>query len=255
MFLTFGYYAMVTQIMGFFSRYYYPSLPFLIFGAFVAANTYAKERSISRHKEDSLPLLRSVTAMVLLVVLISTPVEGCIKKAWHRLMIKEPTHFTAQRQYTTKASGTLPDLDGWRSIHEIDSLLQHLPQDIVLAASEYGYIGSQHPAIKIIDLVGLHDRNIAHHNFSANYLFSKMPDIIWFPHSDYTYAIKEILDSKAFMDNYDFYPNAYKYGLALLRNSESSENIHRILKKEFSRIYSGHKMSDYRAEPVASPLN
>ena len=135
----------------------------------------------------------------------------------------------------------------------MDSLLSHLPSDVVLACSEYGYIGSQHPAVTIIDLVGLHDRQVARHGFSADLLFSRMPDIIWLPHSDYTYLTKEILGSKAFLVSYDYYPGAYDYGIAVLRNAGSSAIVHRALEKEFSGVYVGRVLSDYKAEPLPDP--
>lgn len=40
------------------------------------------------------------------------------------------------------------------------ALLERMPKGVVLAASEYGIIGSHFPDMTIIDLVGLHDRSL-----------------------------------------------------------------------------------------------
>jgi hypothetical protein len=250
MFLTFCYYATVTQIGGANARYYYSSLPFLILGAFIVANS-SLEHSIDSPRKSRFHPLRVIITAVLLVVLTSPLADNAFSSAWQNWVVGESTPFIAQKKYATQTTARLTTLSRWRSMVEIDSLLQHLPPDVVLASSEYGYIGSQHPAVSIIDLVGLHDRYVARHGFSADYLFSKKPDIIWFPHPDYTFVTKEILDSKAFVENYDYYPNAYDYGLAVLKNSDSSANIHNLLEKEFMRIYSGRVLSDYKAEPLA----
>ncbi len=250
MFLTFGYYATVTQIMGASARYYFSSLPFLVLGAFIVANSYSLEHSVAPPRGSSIHPLRMITAAVLLALLTSPLADNALTYAWQKWVIGESATYTAQNKYATRADAKLPTL-GWAgSVNAMDSLLWHLPQDVVLACSEYGFIGSRHPAVQIIDLVGLNDRYIAKHGFSADYLFSKRPDIIWFPHPDYTYDTKEILDSQAFVENYDYYPDAYDYGLAVLKNSGSSVDIHKVLEKEFSRIYSGRVLADYKAEPL-----
>ena len=249
MFFTFGYYATMTQIMGANARYYYASLPFLVLGAYVAADSCTTERSGELLRENSTHPFRIITAAILLYILTTPLTDDGLTYAWQRWAIAEPTRFTSEKQYLTRANTTLPTL-GWAgSVNAMDSLLRHLPQNVVLACSEYGYIGSRHPGISIIDLVGLNDRYVARHGFTSDYLFSKRPDIIWFPHPDYTYDTKEILDSETFVLNYDYYPGVYDYGIAVLRNSRLYQDIHGVLEKEFSRLYPGRKLSDYKAEP------
>ncbi len=72
----------------------------------------------------------------------------------------------------------------------------------------------------------------------------------WLPHSDYSYTRKEILESNAFVENYNFYSNVYDCDLAVLKHSEPSAQIHEVLEKEFSLIYPGCVMSNYRAAPM-----
>ena len=131
-------------------------------------------------------------------------------------------------------------------------LLDRMPQGITLAASEYGIIGSRFPGLTIVDLVGLHDSTIAHHGFSAAYVCSRKPDVIWFPHSDYTYAVATILDNHAFQQDYEYYPGAYDYGIALRKTSSSYASMKDAVKREFGRIYPEKHLADYIAEPVAA---
>jgi len=133
------------------------------------------------------------------------------------------------------------------------ALLERMPKGVVLAASEYGIIGSHFPDMTIIDLVGLHDKIIAQGGFSAKYVFSRKPDIIWFPHSDYTHEVAEILDSDTFALRYAYYPGAYDYGIALRKTSSLFSAMKMEAEEEFLRVYSGLRMSDYIAEPVTLP--
>ncbi len=138
-------------------------------------------------------------------------------------------------------------------IEEMGTLMSRLPPDVVMAASEYGFIGSEHPDIAIIDLVGLQDRYIAHNGFSADYLFAREPDIIWFPHADYSYTVKEIINSDTFALNYDYYPGAYDYGIAIRRTSALFPAIQKVVREEFARVYRGCEILDYKAKPVSPP--
>ena len=249
-FLSFSYYATVNQIMGYQARYYYPALPFLILAAFIAANSYAEKHSVAPHSQFRLSIIRPIIALSLIIILTSPVIEKISVKVWQNKIIEKPKHFKVERKYTTAAAQKLPSIGWYDSMRGIDSLLSHLPSDVILACSEHGYIGSQHPEKTIIDMVGLHDKHIARYGFSVDYLFERKPDIIWLPHKDYTYIRKEIIDNKAFMEKYDFYPDAYEYGLAVIKNSRFSDDINRNLQKEFSRIYSGRLISNYKAEPL-----
>ncbi len=245
--LTFAYLATMIPIMGWNSRYYYPTLPFLILGAFIAVNTYLRDVEKEQPRTLGIQPWRGILAFGILIVCTSTAVDHAATSQWRKYFIGELAPFTARTHYTTIAATPLPTLGWLRSFSAVDSLLMQLPRGVVLAASEYGYIGSRHPHITIIDLVGLHDRQVARYGFSADYLFSRKPDILWFPHSVYTWATKEILDSKILDANYDYYPSAYDYGLAVRRNSRFNGAIQTALEREFSRLYNVHKVSDYKA--------
>ena len=84
--------------------------------------------------------------------------------------------------------------------------------------SEHGLVGAMAPDAVIIDVLGLHDRDFALHGFRAAELWRRAPDVIWMPHPDHTQMIRDILDSSRFWIDYDFYPDAFTYGVALRRD-------------------------------------
>lgn len=246
-FLTFCYFATVIQIMGYGARYYYPAIPFFVMGAYVASNDYMKYRLVAPLKKDVFLRLRITAALIMSIGLFLPQTEKAVNYIWRDWFVGEAEIYQAKTHYTTRSSEVLPNLGWWVSLREMNTLMQNLPPGIVLAASEYGYIGSNYPTTTIIDLVGLHDRYIAYNGFSESYVFSKKPDVIWFAHPDYTYIVSVMLDSPTFVENYDFYPNAYDYGLAVRRNTGFSADITKALEKEFSRIYPGRILSGYKA--------
>ncbi len=192
--------------------------------------------------------------MALIFLLGTSPQIGeAAAQAWQEYVIGAPTVFQPRKVYRVAARSPLPPLGWSRGIVEMAILLDRVPPSVVLAASEYGFIGSQFPKISIVDLVGLNDRHVAHHGFRAAYVFSREPDILWFPHDDYSYAVKELVENPAFLSRYDYYPGAYDYGIAIRRTSRQFPVIERVLQEEFARIYPGLKMSDYKAEPVPAP--
>ncbi len=250
--LTFIYFAGVTQIMGYDARYYFPSLPFLILTAFLSADSFLGEsRNIPRNR--NIFVLRSILALLLLTVLSSHVIQRGLRHVWQERMIKAPVEYSSVRQYIPEDRQPLPELGWWEGILAMDELLGRLPEDIIFASSEYGYIGARHPAMTMVDLAGLHDKRIAGNGFSIEYVLARKPDIIWLPHSDYTFMVKSILDSTTFVRNYDFYPGAYDYGLAVRKNSPHADRINLTLEQEFSRIYPRHSLSTRKARPQQVP--
>jgi len=248
---TFGYYTTVTQISGGQARYYYPSLPFFLLGAFMALTSSTEEVDGPPASYGPLGWRVLIGLVVLLPVL--SPFRSMASRLWESSAIGTPTASRPNTQYRTSTGRNLPPLRWWNGIKEMTALLERMPKGVVLAASEYGIIGSHFPDMTIIDLVGLHDKIIAQGGFSAKYVFSRKPDIIWFPHSDYTHEVAEILDSDTFALRYAYYPGAYDYGIALRKTSSLFSAMKMEAEEEFLRVYSGLRMSDYIAEPVALP--
>ena len=248
--LTFGYYMSVIQIMGFHARYYYPSQAFIVFAAFIAVDCSLKKTPKKEPATQSTITFRILAVAVLLLLKTNSPIINTAVQLSEKHMIGQTTRFEVQRRYTVQTRTNLPNLEWWDSILQMANLLSKLPSDIVVAASEYGYIGSTLPSVEIIDLMGLNNRYNAKNGFSADYLFSRHPDFIWLPHPDYSYITKEILDSSIFAYQYEFYTEAYRYGVAIRKASPYFNNIKTVLERDFSRLYPGRELSEYKAEPV-----
>ncbi len=250
-FATLAYYATVVQFMGWGARYYYPSLPFLVLGAFIALY------------HPGMPLLRSrwslswragVVLLITLPVFITPFVAGACG-LWERVAMITPAARRAETIYRSRTGILLPPIGWWKSIREMTILLDRLPRNIVFAASEYGVIGARLPDLTIIDLAGLNDRNMSRNGFSEEYLFSRRPDVIWLPHPDYTGAVADILDCESFARDYEYYPGLYDYGLALDRQSPHFPAIRRRLEIEFERLYPDLTLSDHLAAPAGHGAN
>jgi hypothetical protein len=125
-----------------------------------------------------------------------------------------------------------------------------LPKGTTFAQSEYGYVGANAPNIHIIDIVGLHDPYFAHNGFSINEFINREPDLIWFPHYDYTKIMTLIIDSKEFWEQYDYYPGAFDFGIAIRKESPKYQEIYNAINKTWQDIYETRKMKDYLATPV-----
>ena len=85
------------------------------------------------------------------------------------------------------------------------------------------------PDAVIIDVLGLHDRDFALHGFRAAELWRRAPEVIWMPHPDHTQMIRDILDSPRFWLDYDFYPDAFTYGVALRRDGPHAFELADVL--------------------------
>jgi hypothetical protein len=246
--ITFAYFGTTIQIMGWNARYYYPSLPFIVFAAFLAVFSYLEVDQIPDLQRTA--GFRLLLGLMILMFVISEPVKSFSTQIWEKNVIGKPSEVQSTTLYQTRAEQPLPKLGWWNSILAISNLIQYFPQGTVLAASEYGYIGSQFPDLTIVDLVGLHDRYTAYHGFNADYLMSKKPDVVWLPHEDYTYVVSEIIDHPTFRLEYEYYPGVYDFGIGLWKYSKEYPQIKRVFNNEFIKVYSGLRVLDYLAEPV-----
>jgi hypothetical protein len=245
---TFVYFLSVVMIMGMDSRYFFPALPF-----FVLAAALALDARMSRSPEDfraAFPGMLAVGAAI--IACTSPPAQRVAASAWAHGVVGKPAHYQPSARFAVPANGSLPPLDWWANIGTVTALIERLPRDIVIAASEHGLLGSRLPDVTIIDLVGLHDRHHAHEGFSADAVFARKPDLVWFPHGDYTRIVKDLVDHPRFLADYEYYPKAYLYGIAIRRDSRHHAALRQALEVDFARTYGGLKLSDYRAYPIGS---
>jgi len=250
--LTFMYYATATQIMGAGARYYYPSLAFVVLAAFTTA--FAPTEPGEQPFGYPFPGLRLTLGLVFLLPPLSGELEAKGSRLWERFVIGSPTAIQSTTQYQSATDKPLPEIAWWPKLIAMSDFLGHVPQQTVFAASEYGYIGSKFPDMTMVDLVGLHDRQIAHRGFDAGYVLSKSPDLIWLPHHHYTGAVAALVDNPVFLRDYEYYAAVYGYGIAFRRDSERYAAIKEAANEAFPRLYPGLQLADYLSTPISSPV-
>jgi hypothetical protein len=70
------------------------------------------------------------------------------------------------------------------------------------------------------------------------------------PHPDHTQMIRDILDSDALWRDYDVYPDALVFGVAIRRGNDATATT---LRRLFAAEYPGVALDDFRASRKMPP--
>jgi hypothetical protein len=215
LFLSIAYYFTVTQIMGFHSRYYLPSMPFFVIGT-VYGLSELKSISIE-YRKLALPLLYCI---FILLLQFSYPV--------YEIYVQDKT--IAESKAFTLPAITVNRLPckvlGYREgIALMEKFMQILPPGTTVAATEYGWLSVQAPGVKFLDLCGLHNADMALHGYKDHFLRDWKPVLVWLPPRDYTSLRYEIISGAYFREQYDYFPDAVNYGVAILKNSPEHDRL------------------------------
>jgi hypothetical protein len=221
-----GYYLFfVLQIMGFLQRFYYPTLPGLIF---LAAGSFSRlwerlgKRFSRRGEVEIFDKWMSVNFLLVLLVFLSVG------------------NFNQRKGFLQKVNrlSELPkiyhgcnDFGGlvWLGLKELVAL----PDDFVFATTEIGCPGVMAPKKTVVDMTGLNETFLAHHGFNFNYIYAKYcPDLIYLPHPDYKKMTESLTRNTHFTDKYEKIPTRLKAVLrvAIRKNSK----YYTVMKKIFS---------------------
>jgi hypothetical protein len=238
----FAYLCSVQQIMGFASRYYVPYMPLVIVPALLSL---ASVRWSQWRQQWAL----RAAGFGAVLVLTAAPLTVAFAQRVDQMLIERRTAY-APVQCTIAAQQPLPLIGYLDSMHAIsDELARPLPQ-ITIAASEVGLLGADAPRTTIIDLAGLNDPAIALHGFSMPALLQRRPDVIWFPHTDYTWQRAQMFTDPALLAEYDVYAGALNYGLAVRKDSPYRTEINQQFVQLWQRLYPGQTMESYRVLAV-----
>jgi hypothetical protein len=230
-----GYLLSVIQVVGSNARYYVPFLPFILVPACLVLDRLLTQYSFDR---IAIPWLHCVAS----AVLIGAGLAGirAISDAYaHRTVVLYP-----EPKRIIAAKGPLGELQELRCTVG-DSFARSLPAGTVLAASEVGCLGYAAPQVSIIDLVGLNDQEIALRGFNVDRLLARQPDVIWLPHTDYTWHRYEFWTDPAFLLEYNVYDQAFDYGIAIRRKSARYTAVTSALSRAWSRDYPGMPQQEY----------
>jgi hypothetical protein len=236
-FATLLYLLTVRQVMGFVGRYYIPLLPFIVLPALLSADA-----ALTRGR---LPLRRIGVALAITVALYAAvrPFELGLERDYTARVVPQPVAVPALPLSPRVA---LPRYNKWYpTVPVLGRLIAALPPGAIVAASEVGYIAAAAPHATIIDLVGLNDTSIGLHGFSMDSLLARAPDLIWFPHTDYTGLRATILSDPRLYEQYVVIADAFDFGVAIRRTSALRGDIERELRTAWRKLYPSASLADY----------
>ncbi len=245
----FAYLGTVTQIMGFFSRYYVPYAPLIIIPTLLVLDRWISSATVpDAWPGHTLRIRATLTAAILLVFLVFS--SEAVKAKFRQLEHGHHLEYDPA-QLNIAATSPLPTTD-WKTmmLAVTDDLIAPLPPGATVASSEVGYLGERTPRINLIDLAGLNDTDIALHGFNMSRFLARKPDLIWMPHTDYTYQRAIMFSDPAFLAQYDLYADAGNFGIAVRKDSPFRSQIDHQLDFFWSQLYPGTSPSSYLVHSV-----
>jgi len=220
----------VRQVMGFGGRYYIPLLPFLVVPALVNANIELRRLALAG-------------TLVFALYGVLRPFELGLEKIYSARVVPAAIAVPA---LPVAARTLLQQYEHWYpTVPVIGDLIATLPPGAVVAASEVGYIAAAAPHASIIDLVGLNDTRIGLHGFSMEGLLARKPDLIWFPHSDYTGLRATMFSDPKLYANYVVVADMFNFGIAIRRDSPMRDAVETGVRNAWSKLYPTARLSDY----------
>jgi hypothetical protein len=207
----------VLQIMYYASRFYYPTLPAVIYLGATSLTQMASRGNCPGLIRTGIERNGRVLLGSLLIVMVGF--LGLASETFsQRLFRIRPTalvngNFSLVDEYRLE----------WRAYWFKLEDFSALPNDLVIASTEVGRLGAMNPQKKIVDLTGLNEPYIAKLGFQAERFFRKyQPDLIYLPHPDYAETIREITNCEYFKEFYVWFPAAHletRLGVAIRKDS------------------------------------
>jgi hypothetical protein len=170
-------------------------------------------------QRPSFPIRRPVIAFsAMAVLLFSYSFLSPIYNGWKmNKAIAQASH--VPRDYPLPSPIPSTQAIEYNAVIDINQLLQRYPGKMKIAATEYGYLGASNPDVPILDLCGLHNKEIATKGYNDSILAKFSPDLIWMCHTDYTALYRQIVKGTYFQEAYEFHPELLVFGLAIKRSS------------------------------------
>ncbi len=228
------YWGWVIPIMGYDQRFYYPTLPALVWLAARSADTLADKSWLLLKRWLQNPARRWQLLVGLVGLSEATALLFCIKAVYTYV----PANLNAAIAVHSVGQFSIADnyqtLNYSRTWYRLDQF-SSLPDDMVIATTEMGYPAAMNPYKTLIDMAGLNETDFAHQPFSADLLFATYkPDLIYMPHRDYVEMLANLTSNQYFQQHYDYYSAEYvntSFGLAIWRDSKYYQQMKNIMPK------------------------
>lgn len=134
---------------------------------------------------------------------------------------------------------------GAKGIDLISGVMKQAPAGVKVVMTEHGMVGARAPQVHIIDVIGLHNRHVAHHGFSAEWLFAQEPDMFWGPHFHYTCINRKIFYAEKFWQHYRFFPGLFSWGISLRVDGPHYQELYRLVDDSIRKQYPGYTLDDF----------
>jgi hypothetical protein len=235
--VTIAYFFTMMTVMNMKARYFYPFTPYFI----AAAITSADPHMLIHRPWLRWPLFVIGYIVLFLGLTLADQNKGDIVNA---MMGKQTLCDDSLKTPAQNFGGIGYRIDTEGFDHLVNVLRDDAPE-VTVAMTENGYVGAKLPQLHIIDMTGLHNRYIARHGFSAEWVLAQQPDLIWMPHWHYTCMTHDILASDEFWLHYHFYPGVFSWGLALRMDGGHYNNLYRKLDQQLQVIYPGYPLVSF----------
>jgi hypothetical protein len=214
----------VLQIMPHECRFYFPTLPALVFLS-VRCVVLAIERPgpIQRWFERAKAFVSATVAahprFARIVAVAALAVFALV--ALVRTHQANASIATVRAQHTFDVSSQYADrgTNYWYRLDEVSAL----PDDLVLGTTEVGMPCALNPSKTILDLAGLNDTDVVRQGFLINRVVQRYrPDFVYMPHPDYLEMNRALMDDPDFIREYEIFPGdqlGTEMGVALRRDS------------------------------------
>jgi len=185
-----GYYALfVTQIMPEHQRFYYPTLPIIIWFACIGTLSFTKRLA------QLIPLIcqlvsvnirRGVIVGVMGIVVIG--VSGTLYETHQFIYHHQNTYYP-------------PHDARWYQLSQFAQV-----NNITVATTEVGAVAVANFSWRVIDMAGLNDTSFALDGFSADKLLDEYrPDLLYLPYPDYIQMTQAIVTHPHFLAEYTYF--------------------------------------------------
>lgn len=211
-----GYYALfVTQIMPEYQRFYYPTLPILIWLAYLGAVSFTERLW------GIIPLAwRFLKVPIRQVAIVGVMILAV-------MMLSNIIHQTHQFLYTHQNTYYPPHDARWYKLAQFAEI-----DNITVATTEVGAVAVANFSWRVIDLAGLNDTRFALEGFSATLLLEDYrPDLLYLPYPDYIEMIESIVTHPTFVRDYTYFTAGQvrlPMGVAIRNDSPAYDDLLRI---------------------------
>jgi hypothetical protein len=200
------YLFFVLQIMPHESRFYYPTIPPLMFLAtrslVLVFDTDGGPSWPSRVWEAMGGLARRHSRVAAGLAVVALVTVTCVTgyravQVVDSLRKLRAAHFDASALYAATMT------EYWYRLDEVS----RLPDDLVIGTTEVGMPSALNPKKTIIDLAGLNDTDLVRHGFHLDALVAHTrPDFLYLPHPDYADLNEALAGDPAFVAQYETFP-------------------------------------------------